>query len=208
MAQNPYEVLGIKTDMGLEAIKKAYRRLIRQYHPDTGNGDADAFRKIQEAYELLSDPVKRRKYDAVRKMLEDKPKPSPLSGSPGLGWMFGSGNAKTSTNTYRVSMSTQRSIVISMSLPAHHPSLIALQSLNPGDQLCISSSGLLGTGKSFGGKPFGTVTHLRFNPTGPAMIAIDLGVIISGLPYQDLLDALKRMGTHYSNVSIQTPAYP
>ena len=72
MADSPYDTLKIKPDAGAEAIKKAYRQLVKQHHPDSGNGSADAFRKVQEAYELLSDPVKRRKYDAVRKVLLDQ----------------------------------------------------------------------------------------------------------------------------------------
>ncbi len=66
MAADYYEVLGVSRDADLEAIKKAYRRLARQYHPDANPGDPDAearFKEIAVAYETLSDPERRRRYD-------------------------------------------------------------------------------------------------------------------------------------------------
>ena len=61
-----YEVLGLNRDAGSEEIKKAYRRLARQYHPDMNGGNKDTetkFKEIKEAYDTLSDPQKRRHYD-------------------------------------------------------------------------------------------------------------------------------------------------
>lgn len=61
-----YEVLGISRDAGEEEIKKAYRRLARQYHPDVNKNDPQAetkFKEIGEAYHVLSDPKKRAAYD-------------------------------------------------------------------------------------------------------------------------------------------------
>ncbi|MDI6909774.1 molecular chaperone DnaJ [Nocardioides sp.] len=65
MSQDLYELLGVGRDADADAIKKAYRRLARQYHPDV-NPDPDAqerFKEISLAYEVLSDPQKRAHYD-------------------------------------------------------------------------------------------------------------------------------------------------
>jgi molecular chaperone DnaJ len=61
-----YEVLGVGRDANDDEIKKAYRRLARQYHPDTNDGDPASearFKEISVAYETLRDPEKRRRYD-------------------------------------------------------------------------------------------------------------------------------------------------
>lgn len=61
-----YAVLGVPRHAGQEEIKKAYRQLARRYHPDVNKGDREAaerFKEINEAYEVLSDPEKRRRYD-------------------------------------------------------------------------------------------------------------------------------------------------
>ncbi|MFC7493494.1 MULTISPECIES: molecular chaperone DnaJ [unclassified Nocardioides] len=65
MSQDLYELLGVDRDADADAVKKAYRRLARQYHPDV-NPDPDAqdrFKDISRAYEVLSDPQKRAAYD-------------------------------------------------------------------------------------------------------------------------------------------------
>ena len=65
MSQDLYELLGVDRDADGDAIKKAYRRLARQYHPDV-NPDPDAqerFKEISRAYEVLSDQQKRAAYD-------------------------------------------------------------------------------------------------------------------------------------------------
>jgi curved DNA-binding protein len=61
-----YEVLGVKKDCSTQDIKKAYRKLAMQYHPDRNKGDKEAeekFKKISEAYAVLTDPEKRKQYD-------------------------------------------------------------------------------------------------------------------------------------------------
>ncbi len=61
-----YEVLGVKKDSSSQDIKKAYRKLAMKYHPDRNKGDKEAeekFKKISEAYAVLSDAEKRKQYD-------------------------------------------------------------------------------------------------------------------------------------------------
>ena len=61
-----YEVLGVKKDSSAQDIKKAYRKLAMKYHPDRNKGDKESeekFKKISEAYAVLSDPEKRKQYD-------------------------------------------------------------------------------------------------------------------------------------------------
>lgn len=73
---NYYEVLGVSKEASQEDIKKAYRKLAFQHHPDKG-GDEAKFKEINEAYEVLSDTDKKRNYD--------------LGGNPNMG-SFGAGN--------------------------------------------------------------------------------------------------------------------
>ena len=82
MAKNYYEILGVSKDASSEDIKKAYRKLARQYHPDLHPGDqaaAEKFKEINEANEVLSDEKKRKNYDTF----------GDANGNPGAG--FGGG---------------------------------------------------------------------------------------------------------------------
>jgi len=63
-----YDILGVGRDADEKEVKRAFRRLARQYHPDVNPGDAQAeerFKEINEAYEVLSDAEKRQKYDQL-----------------------------------------------------------------------------------------------------------------------------------------------
>jgi curved DNA-binding protein len=78
-----YKILGVDRNAEEKEIKKTYRKLARQYHPDVNPGDKAAeerFKDINEAYEVLSDPEKRRKYDQL--------------GSSWQQWQRGGGDAR------------------------------------------------------------------------------------------------------------------
>jgi len=59
---NPYIELDVPVDASLETIRQRYRTLAQMYHPDKG-GDEETFKNIKLAYEILSDPVRRKQYD-------------------------------------------------------------------------------------------------------------------------------------------------
>ncbi|MDQ0559760.1 curved DNA-binding protein CbpA [Rhizobium mesoamericanum] len=62
MVTNPYEILGVRRDATDDQVKAAYRRRAKATHPDSG-GDPEAFSRVQKAYELLLDPVRRKVFD-------------------------------------------------------------------------------------------------------------------------------------------------
>src|SRR2546428_4509047 len=60
-----YRILGVDRSADEKTIKSAYRKLARKYHPDVNKGQDARFKEIAEAYEVLSDPEKRRRYDTL-----------------------------------------------------------------------------------------------------------------------------------------------
>lgn len=75
-----YTVLGVAKDVEAADLKKQYRKLARQFHPDSNPGDATAearFKEISEAFSVLSDPKQREEYDSVRAMAGGRPRFAP-----------------------------------------------------------------------------------------------------------------------------------
>jgi len=86
-----YAILGVQKDVSPADLKKQYRKLARQFHPDSNPGDAKAearFKEISEAHAVLSDPKQRQEYDAVRAMAGGRPRFAP-GGSGGFEDVFG-----------------------------------------------------------------------------------------------------------------------
>lgn len=82
-----YEILGVPVDASNDEIKKVFRRLARQYHPDLNPGDKTAeekFKNIGEAYEVLSDPNKRAQYDQFSKLWRKKGSNKKAAKSPSV----------------------------------------------------------------------------------------------------------------------------
>jgi len=65
MAKSLYESLGVSKNATQDEIKKAYRKLVREVHPDRNPGNDERFKEVQGAYDVLSDPDKRKQYDTV-----------------------------------------------------------------------------------------------------------------------------------------------
>lgn len=83
-----YAVLGVPKDAKAEEIKRSYRKLAREFHPDANTGDADAetrFKEISEAYGVLSDGARRKEYDDARALFGSGGfrMPRPGGGGPG-----------------------------------------------------------------------------------------------------------------------------
>ncbi|MEX1079983.1 MAG: DnaJ C-terminal domain-containing protein [Homoserinimonas sp.] len=97
-----YKILGVSKDVSDADLKKRYRKLARQYHPDSNPGDTAAearFKEISEAHAVLADPEQRREYDQVRAMGTGARFTSGGRGQSGgfddvFGGMFGQGGAQ------------------------------------------------------------------------------------------------------------------
>src|SRR5213080_4687155 len=83
-----YNILAVKKDAKADEIKKAYRRLARKFHPDVNPGDKaseDKFKEVQEAYDVLSDPKKRKVFDRFGYYADNLDPDSPFASGAGSG---------------------------------------------------------------------------------------------------------------------------
>src|ERR1700741_4622678 len=90
-ATDYYNTLGVAREADAEEIRKAYRKLARKHHPDLNPGDKsaeDRFKKVQEAYDILSEPKKKEMYDQYCFYSENR---MPAGGAGGRGGAGGPG---------------------------------------------------------------------------------------------------------------------
>jgi DnaJ-class molecular chaperone len=95
-----YRILGVDRGADEKAIKSAYRKLARKYHPDVYKGKDDRFKEITEAYEVLSDPEKRRRYDTLGPDWQRYAQ-GPAPGQPGGGFHVEYGDAGDFSDFFR-----------------------------------------------------------------------------------------------------------
>lgn len=99
MAKDYYQILGVTKGASATEIKKAYRKLALQYHPDRNKGDKELekkFKEVTKAYEVLSDPSKRQTYDQFGEAAFEQ-------GGPGAGGPFGGAGGQYGPFTYTYS---------------------------------------------------------------------------------------------------------
>ena len=182
-----YKVLGVSKDAGEGDIKKAYRKLARDNHPDTHPGDDakhEKFKAVAEAYDVVGDPAKRKKYDEMRSLygggfggstgggfgggaqhfdLNDLF--GQRGGAGGLGDMFGGGSARGRAQSRpRKGSDVETSATISFT--------DALEGVTI--SLRLTSDAACATCQGSGGKP-GTKPHICTTCEGAGFVAVTAG---------------------------------
>lgn len=84
-----YKILGVDKSASEDEVKKAYRRLAHQYHPDKPGGDESRFKEINEAYQILSDRTKRDQYDRFGTSFDNAAGGAPFGGFQNVNFDFG-----------------------------------------------------------------------------------------------------------------------
>jgi molecular chaperone DnaJ len=100
-----YQVLGVPKNASAAAIKKAYRKLAQQFHPDANPGNKDAeerFKEISSAYDVVGDEEKRKSYDQVREMAASGYGPGGVGGPGPTGWPGGPGGVRYETADFDI----------------------------------------------------------------------------------------------------------
>ena len=96
--QDYYQTLGVSRNATDEEIKSAYRKLAKKYHPDHNQGDKDAeekFKAINEAYEVLGDKDKRKRYDSLGSGWQGGADYTPPPGFENFSFNFNQGGAQS-----------------------------------------------------------------------------------------------------------------
>jgi curved DNA-binding protein len=119
-----YTILGVDKNADQLQIKKAYRSLVKQHHPDQG-GDPETFKKINEAYEVLGDPVKKQQYD--------NPQPEIQFNANNFEDLFGSIFGRHVRQTVR-NRDLKISITLSLEEVLNGKEVVATYSLSNGEQ--------------------------------------------------------------------------
>jgi molecular chaperone DnaJ len=86
MSKNYYEILGVGKSASADEIKRAFRKKAHEYHPDKGGGNAEKFKEVNEAYQVLGDETKKKNYDTYGTA------EGPMGGFSGGGGSYGGGN--------------------------------------------------------------------------------------------------------------------
>jgi molecular chaperone DnaJ len=85
MPKDYYEILGVQKSASADDIKKAFRRKAHEYHPDKGSGNADKFKEVNQAYQVLSDAQKKQQYDQYGQTFDEAAR----NGGGGFGYQQG-----------------------------------------------------------------------------------------------------------------------